>query len=196
MVLKDIAKINIGLVVSRLSSIELLEEGQLYNYFTLSSAEHDQTIDQTKLKELKTNSVIDDKFLSRKGDIIIGLSSPHSLAYINNESSGIIIPSQFALIRVSVPNVLPEYLIAYLASDEIQHKIIEMEKGATVKTVDLSKLSNLPICLLSLMKQKQIAHLNALIKEENKINYLYAKLKEKANNYYINKLIEDRGATK
>jgi restriction endonuclease S subunit len=196
MVLKDIAKINIGVVVSRLPKNEPNGEGCRYNYFTLSSVEHDQTVEKAKLKELTTIGDIDEKFLSKKGDIIIGLSAPHSLAYIDYESLGIIIPSQFALIRVTDHEVLPEYLIAYLASDEVRREIDGMAKGTAVITIDIRKLANLSIYLPFLKKQRQIARLHAMIKEENQLNYRYAKLVEKKNTYYLNQLIEDKGALK
>lgn len=194
MKLREVANVYIGLVVSRLQKCEAGEAGNRYNYFTLSSAEHDQTIDKTKLKDLVTAHDIDEKFLSKKGDIIIGLSSPHSLAYIDHESLGIIVPSQFALIRADSNKVLPEYLIAYLAGDEMRYQVESMAKGTVVKTIDLSRLCDLPIRLPLLIKQQKIARLHAMIKEENQLNYRYAKLIEKKNNYYLNRLIEDKGA--
>lgn len=194
MKLREIANIYIGLVVSRLPKCEVGEAGNSYSYFTLSSAEHDQMVDKTKLKDLVTAYDIDEKFLSKKGDIIIGLSSPHSLAYIDHESLGIIVPSQFALIRADSNKVLPEYLIAYLAGDEMRYQVESMAKGTVVKTIDLSRLCDLPIRLPPLIKQQKIARLHAMIKEENQLNYRYAKLIEKKNNYYLNRLIEDKGA--
>lgn len=193
MKLQDIANVYIGLVVSRLPKCEVGNVGNRYNYFTLSSAEHDQTIDNTKLKDLVTSQSVDERFLSKKGDIIIGLSAPHSLAYIDYESLGIIVPSQFALIRADSDKVLPEYLVAYLASNEIRYQIESMEKGTAVKMIDLSRLCDLPIHVPSLTKQQKIAQLHAMIKEENQLNYRYAKLVEKKNNYYLNRLIEDKG---
>lgn len=196
MTLKDVAKINIGVTISRLPKPPDKSSSKTYNYFTLSSAEYDQTIDKTKLKQVQTTGEIDQKFISKKGDIIIGLSSPYSLAIIGDDFSGIIIPSQFALIRVTRKNILPEYLIAYLASDDIFSKLQDMERGVLVKRIDLTTLNSLPLYLPPISKQQKIANLRAMIKEENSLNYQYAKLTEQKNNYYLNKLVTPQTAVK
>lgn len=195
MKLRDIAKVNTGLVVSRSAKDKDKEETEIqYKYFTLSSIEHNQKVDKTKLKEITVFGFIGEKFLSKKSDIIIGLSAPHSLAYIDDDFQGIIIPSQFAVIRVINNEIIPEYLIAYLASDEIKSRIANTAKGSEwIKRIDLSGLLDLLIEIPSLQKQKQIIQLNTLVKEENALNYQYAKLVEKKNNYYLNMLIVNKG---
>lgn len=195
MKLRDIAKVNTGLVVSRSAKDKDKEEAEIqYKYFTLSSIEHNQKVDKTKLKEITVFGFIGEKFLSKKSDIIIGLSAPHSLAYIDDDFQGIIIPSQFAVIRVTNNEIIPEYLIAYLASDEIKSRIANTAKGSEwIKRIDLSGLLDLLIEIPSLQKQKQIIQLNTLVKEENALNYQYAKLVEKKNNYYLNMLIVNKG---
>lgn len=195
MKLRDIAKVNTGLVVSRSAKDKDKEEAEIqYKYFTLSSIEHNQKVDKTKLKEITVFGFIGEKFLSKKSDIIIGLSAPHSLAYIDDDFQGIIIPSQFAVIRVTNNEIIPEYLIAYLASDEIKSRIANTAKGSEwIKRIDLSGLLDLLIEIPNLQKQKQIIQLNTLVKEENALNYQYAKLVEKKNNYYLNMLIMNKG---
>ena len=193
--LREIAKVNMGLVVSRLLKGGGSNcDGVQYKYFTLSSVERDQSIDKEKLKCIETSSCVDEKFISRQGDIIIGISAPHSLAYVDEASQGIIIPSQFAVIRAVDERVAPEYLIAYLTSDELKGVIANMAKGEWwIKTIDLGGLMDLPVKIPKMQEQRQISRLNELIKEESALNYQYARLVEKKNNYYLNKLIKNGG---
>jgi len=190
MILSDIANINIGTIIRRLSRVDAVGQEHCYQYYTLSSAEYDQTIDISKLKDIETSATIDSKYISKQGDIIVGLSAPFSFAYIDNSTAGTIIPSQFALIRAKTHLILPEYLIAYLTSEYIIKLIDKSTKGMTVKTISIAVLFNLPIKLPDMQTQQQVAHLRSLILEENALNYQYAKLIEAKNNYYIDKLIK------
>lgn len=191
MILKDIAQVNIGLVIARVkySGGEPCGEVATYKYFTLSSAEHDLTIDKYKLKDIEVGKKIDAKYISREGDIIIGISAPHSVAYIDAASVGIIIPSQFVAVRVADSRILPEYLAAYLNSEDVKSQMDKISKGELIKTFNAEKLQQLAIPILPLERQQKIANLNRLIQEDNHLGFQLAKLQKAKNDCYLNKFL-------
>jgi len=196
MTLKEVAQVHIGLIVSRVKHSNKASEGgdiATYKYFTLSSAEHDGTIDKSKLKDIDVIKKIDDKYLSKEGDIIVGISAPHSVACIDKSCEGIIVPSQFIMIRVTGDKIIPEYLFAYLNSADVKTVIDKMAKGVTIITIDAESLQKLTIPIPSLSRQQKIAHLSQLIQEDNHLGFALAKLRKTKNDYHLNKFLAHTG---
>jgi len=193
--LSVIASINVGLIVARISKpTEVRSKGHLkYRYITLSSAENGMAIDESKLREFEAEKEVDEKFITRLDDIVIGISSPHSIVQIDKQAEGLVIPSQFAVIRTTSEAVLPKYLIAYMNSDEVREKIEQMSRGVLVKTINAVALQSLEIKMPNMTKQNKIAKLRELLNEENRLNLQYAGLVKKKNNYYLNNFVSEGG---
>jgi len=188
--LGDISFISVGFVIARASKTSLQTSDSLrYKYLTLSSVDGDMKIDTSKLREFEADRYVDERFLTRRGDIIIGLSSPHSLVCIDADYEGIVIPSQFAVIRV-FEGVLPEYLVVYLNSNDVKNKITQMSNGVYVKIINAAMLQGLNVVVPTLDVQRKLSKLGELFNEENKLNMMFAGLIKKRNAYYLDKFME------
>ncbi|MDR1138963.1 MAG: hypothetical protein LBK70_03700 [Clostridiales bacterium] len=192
--LSTIASISVGLVVSRISKppYNINQGSKRYKYLTLSSAINGWGIDESGLRDFEPVRAVDERFLTKLGDVIMGISSPHSIVLIDQSAQGgLVIPSQFVVIRLTTQDVLPEYLAIYMSSDEVQDKIAHMSKGTAVKIINAHSLQSLEIRIPVINKQKKLAKLRELLHEENKLSMQYARLVNQKNNYYLNHFVSE-----
>ena len=133
------------------------------------------------LDEFLSKEELKDKYLTRKGDIIIRLSAPHSSIYIDENHINILVPSLFNIIRLRRKDFYPEFLSIYLNSEKIK-KIYKMNSfGSAVEIIQTSLIKKLNIANYNLDLQRKIIRINQLRIEEK---LLTKELLEKKNDLY------------
>ena len=133
------------------------------------------SVDHKNLGSLLIKSEPDERKVTKKGDIVLKLSTPYDACIITDDDEGLLVPSFCAILRVDDLNVDKEYLVAYLNSDHCSNQIKDMVSGATIAILSTGTLKRIQILLPSLKQQKEIA-----------TNYMKALEKEKL----LNKIIE------
>jgi restriction endonuclease S subunit len=123
----------------------------------------------------------DEKRITKVNDIVIKITTPFAAALIDEAHEGLLV-SSFCMIINNLPdNLLPEYLVAYLNSEEgIAHVSANMRES-TMATISILSLKNLEIVIPSMDKQKKIAkafnvYLNNLILTQKLISLSKEKL--------------------
>lgn len=133
------------------------------------------------LDEFISREELKDKYLTRKGDIVIRLSAPHSSIYINENHTNILVPSLFNIIRLRAKDFYPEFLSIYLNSEKIK-KIYKMNSfGSAVEIIQTSLIKKLNIANYNLELQRKIIKINQLRIEEK---LLTKELLRKKNDLY------------
>lgn len=180
MKLQEIAGVMIGVLIKR----EEDKNGKnTYKLFSLKNYEDKQEYD-----ELKTNKNLDDK-LTQKGDLLFRLVYPNKIIYIDEELEGLLIPSQFCIIRTKKESLKPRVLEWYLKSDQGKERLNGKTTGSIIKSVQVTNLKSLDIPAISKKDQEEMEKLILLWSKEKEITEKIIEEKEKLYNDYLEKKI-------
>ena len=188
MKLQDIAYIRSGLVLSRKRKKD--EEGVSYPLLTLRSILPEGGIDFEELEEFEAAEKLSLEYVTSVGDIVVRLSSPYTAVLIDDKAVGMVIPSNFVLIKADSKKILPEYLYWFLNIQKMKNHMFENSTGNMLGAIKASFFNDIDIKLISLEEQKRIAEINSMAKREV---YLLRRLAEEKEKYYsamVEELVE------
>ena len=117
--LGEIAKLNVGLVLSRYGekSKELghahngLADKAIYKSVTLRAISDDGMLNISECDTFEVTEKIPFQYFTQKDDILMRSFSPIKVGLVAKEQENLIVPSQFAIIRVDSEQILVEYLL-------------------------------------------------------------------------------------
>lgn len=131
------------------------------------------SVDHNNLGKLIIKSEIEDKKMTKEGDIVIKLSTPYDSCIITKNDEGLLVPSFCAIIRCLDNSINKGYLVAYLNSEACISQIRNLVVGSTIAILSTGTLKKIEIFIPDKDKQLVISndYLNALRKEQllNKI---------------------------
>lgn len=110
----------------------------------------------------------DEKRITRKGDIVLKLSSPYDAAVITEKDEGLLIPSFCIIIRNTGLYIDSEYLVAFFNSNAYLNQVKTMVSGAAMPMLTIGKIKDVVVRCMDIEEQKQIAeyYRNIAAKEE------------------------------
>ncbi len=155
MKLKTIANIQTGLVLSRKKAINP-DKSEKYKLLNLKCIREEGTIDMALLEEFPSETTLELQYLTKKGDILMRLTSPYTAIYINHEQEGLVISSNFAVIRVKANNILSRYLVELLNTKMIKKQIERSAMGTIMPMLKTSALKEIELKEISLQEQQII----------------------------------------
>ena len=179
MKLGTVATIRSGLVLSRKLSREL--SPFRYPLLNLRAIHPDGYILPDSLEVFYATEPLRQEYLTQQGDIIIRLSIPYTAILIDANMVGMVVSSNFAIIRLNQDYMLPEYLLWLLNTPDIQKKIYESSSSNMLSAVRPTFFAELEILPLTLSGQEKIAKLYLLAKRETR---LLKKLADEKERYY------------
>ena len=185
MKLKDLANVRSGLVLSRKQSKELTD--YQYSLINLRCIQPEGEIDLDESDIYRAKEPLKKEYLSQCGDIVVRLTAPYTAVLIDETTSGMVVSSNFVVIRVEDKHLLPEYLFWLLNTEKIKRKIYENATSNMLGAVNAKFLADFELTLLSVEDQRKIAHINLLAKREYQLLKMLADKKEK---YYAGVLNE------
>lgn len=177
MKLGEISEIRTGLVLSRKQSKG--ETGIDYKVLTLSSIEKEGRINLNTIENFKSITELDNKLLTKQGNIIIRLSNPYTAVYIKKEYENILMPSLIASIEINSNDFLPEYIQIFLNSETCKKQLRKEANGTVIVTVNTKILKELEIPELPKWKQKDLIEYENSYYTEKRLTEEILKLKEK-----------------
>lgn len=180
MKLGTVATIRSGLVLSRKLSREI--SSYRYPLLNLRAIHPDGYILPDSLEVFYATEPLRQDYLTQQGDIIIRLSIPYTAILIDASMAGIVVSSNFAIIRLNQDYILPEYLLWLLSTTDIKKKIYESSSANMLSAVRPTFFAELEVLLLPLADQEKIAKLNLLAKQEIQ---LLKKLADEKERYYV-----------
>jgi restriction endonuclease S subunit len=190
--LRNIAEIRVGLVTNRKKSAKQDKSVKTYKLLTLKSFNVNGRFNKNNLEDFYSNEDLDNKYLTKKGDIIIRLSHPNTAIIIDETNEGLLISSLFVVIRLNNDIINPAFLCIYLNSDEVSRYYQKGQVGISkIRIIKTSYISKIKVPLVSLEKQKEIIEINNIF--ENNIELLES-LTDKKKTYkkgLINKLLKE-----
>ena len=177
MILGTVAAIRSGLVLSRKLSREI--SSYRYPLLNLRAIHPDGYIMPDSLEMFYATELLHQEYLTQQGDIIIRLSVPYTAILIDPDMTGMVVSSNFAIIRLNQKYMLPEYLLWLLNTPDIKKKIYESSSSNMLSAVRPTFFTDLEILPLPLADQEKIAKLNLLAKQETQLLKKLADEKER-----------------
>lgn len=177
MKLRDIASVRSGLVLSRKQS----KEPTTYRYplINLRCIRQDGTVDLCETDVYEAKESLKGEYLSREGDVVVRLTAPYTAVLIDKVTAGMVISSNFVVIRSESESLLPEYLFWLLNTQKVKRTIFENTTSNMLGAVTAKFFTDFEIQLLSVESQHRIAQLNLLAKRESQLYKELAEEKEK-----------------
>lgn len=177
MKLQDLASVRSGLVLSRKQAKEPSE--YRYHLINLRCIQQEGTIQLNEADIYEAKEPLKGEYLSQTGDIIVRLTFPYTAVLIDETTSGMVISSNFVVIRIEDKQLLPEYLFWLLNTQKVKRKIYENTTSNMLGAVKAKFLTDFELTLLPLEEQYKIAQLNLLAKKESQLLKELATEKEK-----------------
>lgn len=176
MKLGEIASVRSGLVLSR----KLARENpvQRYRLLNLRSITPEGYIDMNETDVFDAKETLPGEYLSQVGDIVIRLSAPYTAVLIDEESEGMVVSSNFVIVRTDPQVLLPEFLYWLLNTSEVKHRMFENSSSNMLGAVKPKFFADYEITPLPIPEQQKIAAINALAKAESKLLRQLANAKE------------------
>lgn len=176
MKLGEIASVRSGLVLSR----KLARENpvQRYRLLNLRSITPEGYIDLKEADVFDAKETLPREYLSQVGDIVIRLSAPYTAVLIDEESEGMVVSSNFVIVRTDPQVLLPDYLYWLLNTSEVKHRMFENSSSNMLGAVKPKFFADYEITPLPIPEQQKIAAINSLAKAESKLLRQLANAKE------------------
>ncbi len=185
MKLGEISDVRSGLVLSRKKAGGKSE--YVYYALNLRSIDASGYIDTGQLDLFNSKEELNEEYLTRKGDVIVRMSTPYTAVIIDENTENLVISSNFVLIRQNGRKLIPEYLYWLLNTAKVKHRIYESSTSNMLGSVNAKYISDFEVEPISLEQQRQIAELNTLAKREIKLLQMLTAKKEQ----YYAQIIED-----
>ena len=156
---------------------------------TLKSFEPRGWVNESVLDVFFSKEKLENKYLTNKGDIIIRLTTPYTAICINDKQEGLVIPSNFAIIRLKEQIYIPEFVALFLNSEIVEKKFFKSSISTTIPLIKTKHLREIDISDIPLAVQQKIVELNQLQVKEKILLSCLMKEKDKFAKASINKII-------
>ena len=167
MKLGNIATVRSGLVLSRKQARE--PSDIRYPLLNLRSINPGGYIEADQLDVFVAAEYLSPEYLSQIGDVIVRLTAPYTAILIDKVTAGMVISSNFVIIRADRRELLPEYLFWLINTPKVKRSIYENTSSNMLGAVKAKFFSDFEVPLLSIDKQQQIAAMNELALKETKL---------------------------
>lgn len=176
MQIREAALVRSGLVLARKQSKGTTK--YRYKLLTLRSIASEGYIDTNSLDIFDATQALDPEYLTHKGDIVVRLSTPYTAVLIDEFTEGILLSSNFVVLRANRSKLLPEYLIWLLNTPKLKKDIYKSNAGNMLGAIRPQYYSDLEVVLLPIEQQRKVARLNCLAKKETELLRELAQQKE------------------
>lgn len=185
MKLGDVATVRSGLVLSRKQAREPSQNR--YPLLNLRSINPGGYVDLDAADIYHAVEALSTEYLSCKGDVIIRLSIPYTAVLIDESTSGMVISSNFVIVRADCKRILPEYLFWLLNTQQVKRQIFENTSSNMLGAIKPRYFTQFEVSSISLANQRKIAILHQMARKEYHLLNQLAKDKEKYYAHLIDK---------
>ena len=186
MTLGDVAEVRSGLVLARKQAPGISDFA--YKLLTLRSIHPNGYVDVKQLDVFHAAEDLQLCYLSQVGDVIIRLSAPYTAVFVDQSTAGMVVSSNFVIIRADRNELLPEYLFWLLNTPKVKRSIYENATSNMLGAIKATYFAGFKMPKLSLAKQRQIADINALALKEAKLLRDLAEQKERYYSFMIDRI--------
>ena len=184
--LGDVATVRCGLVLSRKQS--RAPTPAKYRLLNMRSINADGCVEMSLVDEYYAVESLSSEYLSQVGDVIVRLTAPYTAVLIDDETAGMVISSNFVIIRPNPRMLLPGYLVWLLNTSKIKRVIFENTSSNMLGAINPRYFACMEITLPPIDRQFSIADLNALALKEWRLLRRLAEEKKRYCDFITNTL--------
>lgn len=177
--LSEISEIYIGVRLNR------LKDHNTSLKKVIKKISHENILEYEYSIESVPNS-INEKFISQKNDIIISLLDPGAICKLEEE--GLIIPMQFAIIRLH-EEYDADFIINLLKSNLFEKELNKLTEGTGIRFIKSSYLKEIRLPIPDFEKQQKTGELLNLIEKKIILNLKIAELEKQAKQAILNETL-------
>ena len=189
MKLGNIATVRSGLVLSRKQARE--PSDIRYPLLNLRSINPGGYIEADQLDVFVAAEYLSPEYLSQIGDVIVRLTAPYTAILVDKVTAGMVISSNFVIIRADRRELLPEYLFWLINTPKIKRSIYENTSSNMLGAIKAKYFSDFEVPSLPIAKQQQIAVMNELALKETKLLRQLADEKERYYSLLIDRVYKE-----
>lgn len=195
--LSDCAEVRSGLVLSR--KIAHKKSANRYPLLNLKSVNDNATVNLRTLDVFDAAEPLSAEYVTQEDDIIVRMSSPYTAVLIDAVTAGMVVSSNFVIIRCDGWQLLPSYLFWYLNTAAVKKDIRANSARNMLSAIRPQYFAALKLPLIPLEKQRLIADFHRAARKETallerlcaeKEKYYQAQL-EKLNKIAIQEMSEE-----
>lgn len=194
--LSEIAKVRTGLVLSRKRADPEDPSAKQYPLLSMKSIRQNGTIDISAVDTYWSLGQLHDTYITHCGDVIVRLTAPFTAVVVDKSSEGIVVPTNFVIIRIQDSGLLAEYLVWFLSTYATKKLISMYSTGHSVVAIRPHFFSDLDIVVPSHEQQKIIAQYHKYIYEEQELTERLGMLKKALQEIRFMRMIEGHGGKK
>jgi hypothetical protein len=168
--LKTIANISSGLVLARVDSSQSdsFDDNIKKYYYISQKSVKDNYIEDNEFEPIYTNKNIEKRYLAQYKDIIMKLTQPYNAAVIDFQRDDVIVPSNFAIIRIK-EDYVSVFLAYILNGEDVRRQLKRLVEGSNIPVIKINSLKNINIKKVSKHKQIEYSKLFYLIDYRRKL---------------------------
>lgn len=175
--LGNIASVRSGLVLSRKQARE--PSNINYPLLTLRAVNSGGYIERCEIDVFHATEMLGGEYLTQPGDVVIRLTAPYTAVLIDETTSGMVVSSNFVIIRTDRRQVLPEYLYWLINTQPVKRGIYENTSSNMLGAIKAKYFSEFELELLTIEQQRFLADMNLLAIRESRLMKELAAEKEK-----------------
>ena len=187
--LGDVATVRCGLVLSRKQSPT--PTNARYHLLNLRSINADGCVEMAMLDEYYAVESLSPEYLSQVGDVIVRLTAPYTAILVDEESAGMVVSSNFVIIRPNPRQLISGYLAWLLNTRKAKRVIFENTSSNMLGAINPKYFACMEVALPSIDRQSAIADLNALALKEGRLLRRLADEKKRYCDFIMNTLQTD-----
>lgn len=177
MKLSEVASVRSGLVLSRKQSRE--PSDIQYPLLTLRAINPGGYIELSELDIFNAVERLGGEYLTHAGDVVIRLTAPYTAVLIEESTAGMVVSSNFVIIRADSRQVLPEYLYWLINTQQVKRAIYENTSSNMLGAIKSKYFSDFELAPIPLQQQRFLADMNLLAIKEGRLLRELAAEKEK-----------------
>jgi len=171
------ASVRSGLVLSRKQARETSDIQ--YPLLTLRAVNPAGYIDLAELDIYNATERLSNEYVTQPGDVIVRLTAPYTAVLIDESTSGMVVSSNFVIIRADRRQVLPEYLYWLINTPQVKRAIYENTSSNMLGAIKAKYFSDFELAPIPLQQQHFLADMNLLAIKEGRLLRELAAEKEK-----------------
>ncbi len=187
--LGDVATVRCGLVLSRKQS--RTPTPAKYRLLNMRSINANGCVEMSLVDEYYAVESLSSEYLSQVGDVIVRLTAPYTAVLIDDETAGMVVSSNFVIIRSNPRMLLSGYLVWLLNTRKSKRIIFENTSSNMLGAINPRYFACMEVVLPSIDRQFAIADLNALALKEGWLLRQLADEKKRYCDFLINTLQSD-----
>lgn len=187
--LNEIAIVRSGLVLARKKAKdEKIGETYRYPLINFGCMQRGGWIDRNKVDIFDSKEQLNEEYLTKENDIVIRLTEPYTAALIEKDTTGIVISSNFVVIRVLDNKINIEYLHWLLNTERTRWKIYQNTTSNMLGAINANYFSQLDLEDIPIHIQDKIGKVYSLSQREGRLLNRLIEEKEKLYSGILNDL--------